>query len=99
MNPNRTATNYNDLIKMAALFVEFLRETGVGALPIPPVPKPASEGSDVTAMELITTVNSVPEEELRVRLNAEVDARYARQRRIQEYAAIVVNRNATKMTL
>jgi hypothetical protein len=85
---------------MAAQFHEFLRETGVGALPMLSLPKPTTDDSDAMALDLITpAMVNVPEEELRTRLNAEVDARYARQRRVMEHAAIVVNRNATKMTL
>jgi len=84
---------------MAAQFHEFLRKTGVGALPMLPLPKPTPDDSDAMALDLITAMVNVPEEELRTRLNTEVDARYARQRRVMEHAAIVVNRNATKMTL
>lgn len=85
---------------MIAHFHEFLRETGVGALPMAPLPKPTSDSGDAMALDLNSSpATNIPEEELRMRLNTEVDARYAKQRRIMEHAAIVVNRNATKMTI
>lgn len=92
--------DYNSLVSVAAQFHEFLRETGVGALPMLPLPKPSDDNGDAMALDLITpAVTNVLEEELGTKLNAEVDARYARQRRVMEHAAIVVNRNATKMSL
>ncbi|KIM31721.1 hypothetical protein M408DRAFT_63993 [Serendipita vermifera MAFF 305830] len=100
VNPNKTAKDYNELIAMAAHFHEFLRETGVGALPMVPVVKPTAEDSDAMALDLVPPpATSTSEEELRTRLNTEVDARYAKQRRVMEHAAIVVNRNAVKIAL
>ncbi|CAG8780673.1 4585_t:CDS:2, partial [Acaulospora colombiana] len=101
VNPNKTASDYAALSNLATQFYEFLRETGVGALPIFEPPQTSSDvgvNTDADAMALdiisapplpeVSNITNMTEEELRTKLNADVNVQYTQQRRVVENANI-----------
>lgn len=83
-------------------FYDFLRETGVGALPL--VDVPAGQNTDIDAMALDILPSPTKdastnqtEEELRVSLNSTVNAQYSREHRVQNNAGVVYNRLVSKI--
>ncbi|PVG01822.1 hypothetical protein CPB86DRAFT_698704 [Serendipita vermifera] len=110
VNPNKTANDYAALSNLATQFYVFLRETGVGALPIFEPPQPSSDvgvNADADAMALdiisapplpeVTNITTMTEEQLRTSLNSVVNVQYTQQRKVAENANIVLNRLASRV--
>lgn len=99
--------DYASLALLVSQFYDFLRETGIGALPMLD-PESASGASatgavskdDAMAVDLIAggptqsgnAITNMTEDELRTSLNATVNAQYLRERRVADNASIVLNR-------
>lgn len=105
--------NYASLSLLTSQFYDFLRDTGIGALPMvdsetntkgKSADKISNESNaDLIAMEIVQhepvnrTINKMSEDELRSSLNTTVDTQYARERRVAENASVVLNRLTTKL--
>lgn len=92
---------------MVSQFYEFLRESGVGALPLLDVPsgQTAQNPSDIDAMALDIIPSptkdsntNMSEDELRVSLNTTVNAQYSREHRVQNNAGVVLSRLLSKVS-
>jgi hypothetical protein len=100
--------DYAALSNLATQFYEFLRETGVGALPVFEPPQPSNDvgvNADAMALDIIsappppevTAITNMTEEQLRTSLNSTVNAQYTRRRKVAENANIVLNRLASRV--
>jgi len=107
VNPNKTANDCASLALLTSQFYDFLRETGIGALPMTDMESTSaittttSTGhADAMALDLVATVSiqtsnamsKMSEDELRTSLDSAVNAQYLRERRVADNASIVLNR-------
>ena len=96
---------YASLALITSQFYDFLRETGIGALPMTDMETTSTTATstgqaDATALDLVTTesiqtsnaISKKSEDELRTSLDSTVNTQYLRERRVADNASIVLNR-------
>ena len=76
------------LVQAIDLFYNFLKETGVGALPLLELPSLEQDGTtSIIANDLASTNDEV----VKKKLDSLVDAQFAHQKRVKDRAGIVSN--------
>lgn len=76
------------LVQAINLFYNFLRETGVGALPLLELPSLEQDG---TAAVVANDLASTNDEVVKKKLDSLVDAQFSHQKRVKDRAGIVSN--------
>jgi len=76
------------LVQAIDMFYNFLKETGVGALPLLELPSLEQDG---TASVLANDLASTNDEVVKKKLDLLVDAQFAHQKRVKDRAGIVTN--------
>ena len=76
------------LVQAINLFYNFLKETGVGALPLLELPSLEQDGN---ALVIANDLASTNDEVVKKKLDSLVDAQFAHQKRVKDRASIVSN--------
>jgi hypothetical protein len=79
------------LVQAIDLFYSFLKETGVGALPLLELPSLEQDGTEPVIANDLNDLASTNDEVVKKKLDSLVDAQFAHQKRVKDRAGIVSN--------